>query len=228
MSFSKKINLNMDSSWKDQLVDEFQKDYFLNLGQFLQAEKEQHLIYPPSDFIFEAFKLTPFDKVKVVILGQDPYHGEGQAHGLSFSVPNVEKTPPSLRNIFKELRNDIGIEIPKNTCLDSWAKQGVMLLNATLTVRAKTPGSHQNQGWEEFTDEVIRKLSLLRDNLVFILWGNYAQNKGGLIDSSKHLVIKSAHPSPFSAHRGFLGSQPFSTTNDYLNKVGKTEIDWRL
>lgn len=228
MSFSKKINLNMDSSWKDQLADEFQKDYYLKLSQFLETEKSHYQIYPPSDLVFEAFKLTPFDKVKVVILGQDPYHGEGQAHGLSFSVPNEEKTPPSLRNIFKELSNDIGIEIPKNTCLDSWAKQGVMLLNATLTVRAKTPGSHQNQGWEEFTDEVIRKLSSLRDNLVFILWGNYAQNKGGLIDSSKHLVIKSAHPSPFSAHRGFLGSQPFSTTNDYLNKVGKAEIDWRL
>lgn len=226
MAVSQEIIVNIESTWKEQLKDEFKKDSFLQLKEFLEQEKMQHEIYPPSDKIFEAFKRTPFDKVKVVILGQDPYHGAGQAHGLSFSVPEGNKTPPSLRNIFKEISSDLSVPVPVNTCLDHWADQGVLLLNATLTVRAKTAGSHQKQGWEEFTDAVIQKLSSQKEGLVFILWGSYAQKKGEVIDASKHLVIESTHPSPFSAYRGFLGSKPFSTANSYLKSKGKKEIDW--
>lgn len=220
------VNLQIEESWKAVLHDEFHAEYFILLKEFLLEEEKVHQVYPPSELVFEAFKRTPFDKVKVVILGQDPYHGEGQAHGLSFSVPNGVKTPPSLRNIFKELQSDMGLEDFTKTNLGAWADQGVLLLNATLTVRAKTAGSHQNKGWEQFTDAVIKELSAKKENLVFILWGSYAQKKGEVIDSSKHLVLSSAHPSPFSAHRGFLGSEPFSKTNRYLVHQGETAIDW--
>lgn len=220
------VNPNIEVSWKNRLEKEFQTNSFKALKKFLQQEKQTAIIYPPAKRIFEAFRLTPFDQVRVVILGQDPYHGEGQAHGLSFSVPEGVKAPPSLRNIFKEISQDLGVELPQNTCLESWAQQGVLLLNATLTVRAKTPGSHQKKGWEEFTDAVIAKLSSEKTNLVFVLWGSYAQQKGLIIDQTKHLVIKSPHPSPFSAHRGFFGSKPFSKINAFLKLKGEAEINW--
>ncbi|MFT6746685.1 MAG: uracil-DNA glycosylase, partial [Glaciecola sp.] len=211
---------------KELLSDEFQKEYFLRLVDFLELEYEQHLVYPPFNRVFEAFKLTPVEDVKVVILGQDPYHGEGQAHGLSFSVPPGMKAPPSLRNIFKELSSDLGEGIPLNNSLEQWAEQGVLMLNSTLTVRAKSPGSHQNKGWEEFTDTVIQKLSKKKENLVFVLWGSYAKKKGAVIDSEKHLIIESSHPSPFSAHKGFLGSKVFSKINENLRNKGLNEISW--
>ena len=192
------------------------------------AERTQHAVYPPGPSIFEAFNLTPFDKVKVVILGQDPYHGDGQAHGLSFSVPDGIKPPPSLVNIFKELHQDLSIPIPKSGNLTKWAKQGVLLLNATLTVRAKTPGSHQKKGWEQFTDAAIRSLSNEKEGLVFMLWGRFAQEKESLIDHQKHFILKAAHPSPFSAHNGFFKCRHFSKTNDILKKLGKEPIDWTL
>jgi uracil-DNA glycosylase len=226
MAVSQEINASIESSWKEQLEDEFQKEYFIELKRFLKLEEKEQRVYPPKDKIFEAFNLTSFDNVQVVILGQDPYHGEGQAHGLSFSVLSGVKTPPSLRNIFKELKDDLKEEVPFSSCLDGWAKQGVLLLNATLTVRAKTPGSHQKKGWEKFTDAVIQKLSDQRENLVFVLWGSYAQNKGIVIDTTKHLVLTSPHPSPFSAHKGFFGSKPFSKTNEYLKLKGIKEVDW--
>ena len=218
----------IESSWNRIMLEAMNNPSFKALMAFLKEETFEHTIYPPLNLIFEAFNYTPFPEVKVIILGQDPYHGEGQAHGLSFSVPPGVKAPPSLRNIFKELSSDLGQGIPINNCLDFWAKQGVLLLNATLTVRAKTAGSHQKKGWEEFTDVVIRKLSEEQENLVFVLWGSYAQKKGEMIDVSKHLVLSSAHPSPFSAHRGFLGSKPFSKTNEYLKSKNKKEIDWVL
>lgn len=220
------VNPNLEESWKLRLIDEFTKPYFSELKKFLVEEKKQHQVYPPSSNIFEAFRLTPFEKVKVVILGQDPYHGDGQAHGLSFSVPIGVKPPPSLQNIFKELKTDVNRAITTNGNLESWAKQGVLLLNATLTVRAKTPGSHQNKGWEQFTDSVIECISEEKSNVVFMLWGSYAQNKGIKIDAKKHLVLQAAHPSPFSAHRGFLGCKHFSKANAYLQEKGIGEIDW--
>src|SRR5690606_23578772 len=183
-------------------------------------------VYPPGKLIFSAFDHTPFDKVKVVLIGQDPYHGAGQAHGLSFSVPEGIAQPPSLKNIFKELNADLGIPIAKSGNLERWADQGVLLLNATLTVRASQAGSHQKKGWEEFTDAAIRKLSEQKENLVFILWGAYAQKKGSIIDTEKHFIIKSPHPSPFSAYNGFFGSKPFSRTNAHLKSLGKEEINW--
>jgi uracil-DNA glycosylase len=223
----KRMNISyLESSWKELLSDEFQKEYFLRLVDFLELEYEQHLVYPPFNRVFEAFKLTPVEDVKVVILGQDPYHGEGQAHGLSFSVPPGMKAPPSLRNIFKELSSDLGEGIPLNNSLEQWAEQGVLMLNSTLTVRAKSPGSHQNKGWEEFTDTVIQKLSKKKENLVFVLWGSYAKKKGAVIDSEKHLIIESSHPSPFSAHKGFLGSKVFSKINENLRNKGLNEISW--
>lgn len=224
------MSVKLESSWLAVLKNEFEKPYFKNLKSFLIAEKEKgNLIYPSNADIFNAFELTPIDEVKVVILGQDPYHGKDQAHGLSFSVQKGIKSPPSLQNIFKELASDFpDFHTPQNGDLTRWAKQGVLLLNATLTVSAAKPGSHQKQGWETFTDEVIKKISALRENVVFILWGNYAQQKQNLIDTSKHLIIKSAHPSPFSAHNGFFGSRPFSRTNEYLSKNGKKAIDWKL
>jgi uracil-DNA glycosylase len=216
----------LDSSWKELLSDEFQKKYFLELLQFLKVEYNKHVVYPPVNHIFEAFNLTSLKDVKVVILGQDPYHGPSQAHGLSFSVPPGIKAPPSLRNIFKELSSDLAQGIPLNNSLEPWAKQGVLLLNATLTVRSKSPGSHQKQGWEEFTDAVIKQLSMQKKGLIFVLWGSYAQKKGVIIDEEKHLILNSSHPSPFSAHKGFLGSKVFSKINDFLGKQNLPKIDW--
>jgi uracil-DNA glycosylase len=216
----------IEESWKDQLQDEFEKDYFKDLSDFVEQEYSQKMIYPPKNSVFAAFEACSFNNVRVVILGQDPYHGPDQANGLSFSVNSGMKTPPSLRNIFKEIQSDLGIDTTQDTDLTRWAKQGVLLLNATLTVQAKTPGSHQKKGWEEFTDRVIKELSENKKQLVFILWGAYAKKKGSVIDSSKHCIINSAHPSPFSAYRGFFGSKPFSKTNDYLLKTEQLPIDW--
>jgi uracil-DNA glycosylase len=222
------INPRIEASWKAILLDEFNKDYFKELKQFLLQEKQQHIIYPSGKEIFNAFNCTPFEKVKVVILGQDPYHGKGQAHGLSFSVPFGIKPPPSLKNIFKELKADLDIPIAESGNLTSWAKQGVLLLNATLTVRAKQAGSHQNKGWGNFTDAVISSLSENKEALIFLLWGKFAQNKTSLIDSEKHHILTAAHPSPFSAYSGFFGCKHFSKTNEILNKNGLETIDWKL
>lgn len=220
------MDVKIETSWKRILKDEFQKPYFSNLIEFVRTEYKTKQIYPSGKNIFAAFDHTPFDCVKVVILGQDPYHGPNQAHGLSFSVPDGISHPPSLKNIFKEMENDLRKSIPKSGNLQRWADQGVLLLNATLTVRASEAGSHQNKGWEIFTDAVIQKLSDQKANLIFILWGAYAQKKGRVIDSSKHLVIQSPHPSPLSAYNGFFGSKPFSKTNAYLRSKDKREIDW--
>ncbi|MDA9555848.1 uracil-DNA glycosylase [Pelobium sp.] len=224
------MSIKLESSWLAVLENQFEKDYMKSLKQFLLTEKQRgEKIFPPNDDIFKAFELTPFDKVKVVILGQDPYHGIGQAHGLSFSVKKGVKFPPSLQNIFKELETDInGFKTPNHGELTDWAKQGVLLLNATLTVSSGKAGSHQNQGWEIFTDEAIKVISEQKEGVIFILWGKFAQAKESLIDTSKHFVIKSAHPSPFSAHSGFFGSKPFSKTNEILEKLGKEKIDWQI
>lgn len=222
------VNPSIDESWKAELSGEFNAVYFTKLKDFLILEKQTQKVFPTGDKIFSAFNYTPFDKVKVVILGQDPYHGEGQAHGLSFSVPEGIAKPPSLVNIFKEIHADLGLPIPQTGNLEKWADQGVLLLNATLTVRANTPGSHQKQGWENFTDAAIKKLSDKRENLVFILWGRFAQNKEVLIDASKHYILKAAHPSPFSAYNGFFRCKHFSKTNEYLHSKGIVEIDWRV
>lgn len=222
------INPRIEAGWLDVLNEEFQKEYFISLKQFLLEEKRLYKVYPPGDRIFAAFDFTPFDRVKVVLLGQDPYHGEGQAHGLCFSVPAGIRQPPSLVNIFQELKDDLGIEPPASGNLEKWALQGVLLLNATLTVRANMAGSHQKKGWENFTDAVIRTLSEKRENLVFLLWGNYAQAKETLIDTTRHAVLKAAHPSPFSVYRGFFGCRHFSKTNDLLQKFGQSPIDWNL
>ncbi|MFQ3580046.1 MAG: uracil-DNA glycosylase [Bacteroidales bacterium] len=221
-------NVKIESSWFELLHEEFSKEYFKNLVNFVKEEKSKYKIYPPGSLIFNAFNTTPVNKVKVVILGQDPYHGEGQAHGLCFSVPSGIKPPPSLINIFKELNSDLGIPFPKHGTLTSWAEQGVLLLNATLTVRANSPGSHQNKGWETFTDAVIKTLNDTKTNLVFILWGNYAKAKQSLINPEKHLILTAAHPSPFSANSGFFGCKHFSKTNEYLIKMGKEPINWSL
>lgn len=220
------MEVRLEASWKELLKDEFDKPYFLDLTKFVRGEYQSTTVYPPPKFIFNALDSLPVDQVKVVILGQDPYHGINQAHGLSFSVPDRIPFPPSLQNIYKELKADLGREIPRSGNLEPWVKQGILLLNATLTVRANQAGSHQNKGWEIFTDAIIQRLAAQETNLVFILWGNYAQRKGAFIDSAKHLVIKSAHPSPLSAHNGFFGSKPFSKTNQYLKLHNKTEIDW--
>ncbi|MCB9002615.1 MAG: uracil-DNA glycosylase [Bacteroidales bacterium] len=222
------IHPKINESWYKVLAPEFEKDYFIQLKQFLVEEKKHYAIYPPGSMIFNAFNFTPFDEVKVVLLGQDPYHGAGQAHGLCFSVAEGVKPPPSLVNIFKELNDDLGVPIPSHGNLEKWARQGVLLLNATLTVRANQAGSHQQKGWEQFTDTAIKSLSDLRYGLVFILWGNYAQAKETLIDSSKHLILKAPHPSPFSANRGFFGCKHFSKTNKFLAEKGKEPIDWSL
>ena len=220
------MEVKIEESWKEILSDEFKNPYFLQLTAFVKSEYSNHKIYPPAKEIFNAFEKCPFSETKVVIIGQDPYHGEGQANGLCFSVSEGVRSPPSLVNIFKELKADMGMDIPSSGNLERWANQGVLLLNATLTVRAASPGSHQNKGWEGFTDAVIRVVNDSKDNIVFILWGAYAQRKGEIIDRKKHLVIESAHPSPFAAHRGFFGSRPFSKANGYLETVGKTKIDW--
>lgn len=219
------MKIRLESSWKELLKDEFDKPYFKTLSKFIHDEYKNDTIYPPPKFIFNALDSLPVDKVKVIILGQDPYHGPGQAHGLSFSVPDGIALPPSLKNIYKEMQSDIG-KLPQSGNLEHWAKEGVLLLNATLTVRAHQAGSHQNKGWEQFTDAIIHHLATSRENLVFILWGSYAQKKGSFIDSTKHLVIKSVHPSPLSAYNGFFGSRPFSQTNAYLISHNKPPIDW--
>jgi uracil-DNA glycosylase len=223
-----KIDPVLEEGWKKILWEEFQSPYFAELKQFLVEERKSGRIFPPGNLIFNAFQHTPFDRVKVVILGQDPYHGEGQAHGLCFSVPPGKPFPPSLKNIFKELNSDLGIPLPEHGNLEKWADQGVLLLNATLTVRASQAGSHQNKGWENFTNRVIEKVSLLHDGIVFLLWGRYAQAKESLIDGQKHLILKAAHPSPFSAYNGFFDCKHFSRTNDYLVQQGKSGIDWAL
>lgn len=222
------INPVIEESWKKILWDEFQSSNFMELKSFLVEEKRVHRVYPPGDLIFNAFGHTPFPMVKAVILGQDPYHGKGQAHGLCFSVPRGVEPPPSLVNIFKELQADLGIPVPAHGNLEAWANRGVLLLNATLTVRASQAGSHQNRGWETFTNRVIEQISELSQGVVFLLWGRYAQAKENLIDGTKHLVLKAAHPSPLSAHNGFFGCRHFSKTNTYLEQQGKGSIDWRL
>lgn len=219
----------MDASWKAVLYDEFDKPYFHQLKAFLQQQKKENAtIYPPGKDIFRAFNSTPFHDVRVVILGQDPYHGTGQAHGLSFSVQHGVAIPPSLRNMYEELRQDVGFVIPSHGNLEEWSKRGVLLLNAILTVRASQPGSHQGQGWETFTTAAIQALSEQRQGIVFMLWGRYAQEKGAIIDTSRHLVLKAAHPSPFSAHKGFLGCRHFSSANDYLRAQGHEPVNWQL
>ena len=222
------VNPVIEESWKEVLRDEFQAPYFRGLKDFLVSDKKMHTIYPPGNLIFNAFQHTPFDRVKAVVLGQDPYHGKGQAHGLCFSVPPGIPQPPSLVNIFKELNADLGIPVPPHGNLENWARQGVLLLNATLTVRASQAGSHQNRGWENFTNAVIKKISQDRTGVVFLLWGRYAQVKEALVDGKKHLVLKAAHPSPFSAYNGFFGCRHFSKTNEYLEQQGKGSIDWML
>ncbi|MBX9743828.1 MAG: uracil-DNA glycosylase [Chlamydiales bacterium] len=221
----------LESSWQNALKEEFQKPYMATLKTFVAQERSGSVaVFPPALAVFNAFSLTPIDKVKVVIMGQDPYHGPGQAHGLSFSVPEGTSLPPSLQNIFKELRNDLDIPPPKHGCLTAWAKQGVLLLNATLTVRQALPMSHHGKGWEEFTDAVIRILCGRPDPLVFLLWGKSAEKKCQhlISENSPHLILKAPHPSPFSAHTGFLGCRHFSKTNEFLVKAGKTPIDWSL
>ncbi|MBN8650138.1 MAG: uracil-DNA glycosylase [Cytophagales bacterium] len=213
-------------SWKKYLSNEFNADYFRQLIDFVRAEYQTQTVYPPGREIFRAFDCADFEDVRVVIIGQDPYHGPGQANGLCFSVRDGVTFPPSLRNIFKEIQKDLDKPIPKNGDLERWAQQGVLLLNATLTVRASAAGSHQNKGWEQFTDAVIKAISDHKTNVVFLLWGAYAQKKGEIIDRNKHLVLMSAHPSPFSADRGFFGNKHFSKTNEYLKSRGLKEIDW--
>lgn len=220
------MNVKIEESWKKHIGAEFDKSYFVQLTNFVRNEYQTHTIYPPGKLIFNAFNLCPFDKVKVIIIGQDPYHEPGQAQGLCFSVNKGIPFPPSLVNIFKEIKNDLGKEMPHDGDLTRWTKQGVLLLNATLTVRAHQAGSHQNKGWEEFTDAAIKALNEEREHLVFILWGGYARRKGAIIDRSKHLVLESAHPSPLSAYHGFFGNKHFSRTNEYLIEHGKTPIDW--
>ncbi|MCA6074856.1 uracil-DNA glycosylase [Fulvivirga sedimenti] len=220
------MDVRIEPSWKEKLNGEFEKPYFLDLVKFVKEEYQQFTIYPPGPKIFNAFAQCPYDQVRIVILGQDPYHGAGQAHGLCFSVPDGIAKPPSLQNIFKEISNDIGIPVSESGNLERWADQGVLLLNATLTVRASSPGSHQNKGWEIFTDAVVRKLSEDKNGLVFLLWGAYAQRKGEIIDTNRHLVLKAAHPSPFAAHKGFFGCRHFSKSNEFLTKNGRSPVLW--
>lgn len=224
-----KINPVIEDSWKDVLENDFCSEYFINLKNFLKEEKKQYTIYPPGNLIFNSYKSTPFYDAKVVIIGQDPYHGKGQAHGLCFSVQDGINHPPSLINIFKELHTDLGFKIPKSGNLEKWTKQGVFLLNAILTVREAQAGSHQNKGWETFTNSSIKALSDKRENLVFLLWGKYAQQKESLIDTSKHKILKCGHPSPMSANQGlWFGNKHFSKTNEFLKSCNIPEIDWSL
>ncbi|HEY4539940.1 MAG TPA: uracil-DNA glycosylase [Faecalibacter sp.] len=220
------MQVNIEESWKKVLASEFEQPYFESLVHFVKNEYKTKTIYPPASKIFAAFDHTPFDEVKVVILGQDPYHGPGQANGLSFSVNDGIRFPPSLQNIYKELEDDLGVSIPTSGDLSRWASQGVLMLNATLTVEASKAGSHQKKGWETFTDAVIQALAEKKENIVFILWGSYAQKKGKSIDRTKHFVIETAHPSPLSVYRGFWGSKPFSKTNAFLQSKNKTPIQW--
>lgn len=219
----------LPSSWMEELASEFEKDYMKKLLRFLEEEKNKGVtIYPEEKEIFSAFELTPFNQVKVVIIGQDPYHGAGQAHGASFSVKPGIKTPPSLLNIYKEIKSDLGFEIPNHGHLASWAKQGVLLLNAVLTVEKEKAASHQNRGWELFTDRVVQELNIKKEHLVFLLWGSHAQRKGQGIDRTRHLVLEAPHPSPLSAHRGFLGCKHFSQANTYLKDQNLSPIDWKI
>ena len=221
------MNVKIAESWKNHLQPEFEKPYFKSLVEFVKAEYQNHVCYPPGKLIFNAFEHCGFDDVRVVIIGQDPYHGAGQAHGLSFSVADGVRMPPSLLNIFKELNDDLAVPMPKSGNLEHWAKQGILLLNATLTVRANEAGSHQNKGWEQFTDAVIRALNNEKEGLVFMLWGKYAQDKGSFIDRNKHFVLKARHPSPMSANfGGWFGCKHFSQTNNYLKSKGQKEIEW--
>jgi uracil-DNA glycosylase len=223
------VDPKIEESWKEVMAEEFNKPYFIDLKKFILDEKNKgQVIYPPGQLIFSAFNHTPFDKVKVVIVGQDPYHGIGQANGLCFSVSNGIKPPPSLVNIFKELQDDLGIPVPTHGNLEKWADNGVLLLNASLTVRANQPNSHASKGWENFTDAVITKLSEQREGIVFLLWGKYAQAKDLLINKTKHHILKAAHPSPFSAFSGFFGCRHFSKANEILKQQGKEEVDWSL
>ncbi|MBF9015520.1 MULTISPECIES: uracil-DNA glycosylase [unclassified Oceanispirochaeta] len=222
-------DIKLESSWLNVVNDEFDQPYMDELRQFLVDERQKgKTLFPPESQVFYALDRTPFDKVKVVILGQDPYHGPGQAHGLCFSVQPGVAPPPSLVNIYKEMGTDLGLTAPNHGCLSSWADQGVLLLNSVLTVEAHQAGSHQGRGWEKFTDRVIRELESRRENLVFILWGGYARKKGSFINRDRHLVIESPHPSPLSSYRGFFGSKPFSRSNEYLQQTGQTEIEWKL
>ena len=220
------MDVKIEPTWKTVLSREFEQSYFNELVAFVKNEYQTKRIYPPGKEIFNAFNLCPFDQIKVVIIGQDPYHGPQQAHGLCFSVKDRVDFPPSLRNIFKEIQNDLGVPVPKSGDLTRWAQQGVLLLNATLTVRAHQAGSHQNKGWETFTDAAIKAVSDQKENVVFLLWGAYAQRKGQVIDKTKHLVLESVHPSPLSASRGFFGNHHFSKANNYLAANGKTPIEW--
>lgn len=220
------MDVRLESSWKTALSTEFEKAYFQELTKFVKQRYQSTTVYPPPAQIFHALDASPFDQVRVVILGQDPYHGRGQAHGLCFSVPEGVPPPPSLQNIFKEIHDDVGAPIPASGNLEHWVKQGVLLLNATLTVEASKAGSHQGKGWEQFTDAIIRELSDKREHLVFILWGRYAQQKGELIDASRHLILKAAHPSPFSAYSGFFGCKHFSKANAYLTEHSLEPIQW--
>ncbi|MDX9930173.1 MAG: uracil-DNA glycosylase [Bacteroidales bacterium] len=221
------MQVRIEESWQQVLGDQFESDYFKTLAEFVRAEYRTHTVYPPGRLIFNALDLSPFEEVRVVIIGQDPYHNPGQAHGLCFSVCDGVDFPPSLVNIFKEIRSDLGIETYKSGNLERWARQGVLLLNAILTVRQNEPGSHQNKGWERFTEAVINQLSDKKAGLVFMLWGKHAQDKGKRIDRSKHLVLESVHPSPLSASRGFFGNHHFSRCNEYLALNGRQPIDWR-
>lgn len=220
------MEVKIEPSWKVALGEEFDKPYFSELTKTVRAAYLDRAVFPPPKYIFNAFALCPFDQVKVVILGQDPYHGAGQAHGLSFSVPDGVKTPPSLKNIYKEIQNDIGTAVSESGNLERWAKQGVLLLNATLTVEESKPASHQGLGWETFTDAVIKTISDQKEHVVFLLWGNFARSKASLIDKNKHLVLEAPHPSPFSAHSGFFGCKHFSKTNSYLRECSLSEIIW--
>ncbi|WP_242929362.1 uracil-DNA glycosylase [Pontibacter vulgaris] len=220
------MNVKIEESWQNVLQDEFEKPYFKNLVSFVKDEYSSQKVYPPGNQIFNAFEMCPFEDVKVVILGQDPYHGPNQANGLAFSVKDEVRVPPSLLNIFKEIKSDLGKDMPTTGNLERWAKQGVLLLNATLTVRAANAGSHQKKGWEEFTDAVVKKVNDLKEGVVFMLWGAYAQKKGAFIDRKKHLVLEAAHPSPFAADRGFFGTRHFSKANAYLVAHGKEPIEW--
>ena len=220
------MKIQIEDSWKSLLNDELEASYFIDLMRFISREYESQVVYPSNDKIFNAFNHCSFNDTKVVIVGQDPYHGINQANGLCFSVNDGVRFPPSLKNIFKELNDDLGITPPLSGNLERWSQQGILMLNATLTVREKSPGSHQKKGWEQFTDAVIKLLNDKQSNLVFILWGAYAQKKGRIIDQKKHFVIESAHPSPFSVHKGFYGSKPFSKTNRFLESIGKDMINW--
>jgi len=220
------MNIKIEKSWARELAPEFEKEYFKKLTSFVREEYLHKKVYPRPENIFNAFNLCSFDNTKVVILGQDPYHGPGQAHGLCFSVQKGVQSPPSLKNIFKEVEDDLGLKLSGSGDLSSWAKQGVLLLNATLSVQAGLAGSHQHKGWEEFTDSIIKTISDKKENIVFLLWGSFAQGKAPLIDEKKHLILKSPHPSPLSSYRGFFGSKHFSKTNDYLKKNKLKEINW--